>query len=681
VILKKEGVIIMRKNLKRMVIPPAVCVFLLSPFNPVMAEEANAVAIDEVEVRSTALADYLVTTEVITAEKIKEMGATNLAEAIERVPGLYVARADKGSRLARIRGAAYDQTKVYIDGMPVFPLSGIASNSASNLETIPVDNIEKIEIIKGPGPVQYGTDYKGGIILITTKDGKGPGQTNLQLSTGSNNSYDNYVSYSGGNSDAGYYITAGKKQGDGHLNNSEFDTEYLNGKIKWNLGNDSALTLSGYYMNTDREIPNNIDQITGLEVPITNNKWSGDTLVGGKSNVKDWKYTDFKQTNIALQFDQKTTKEFKYNVKVYHVTDGNDLWVYNGNNASNPAFVNYAHPVWYRSGWYSKGNGMEFTGDLQTARNNTVTFGTKYTQIDWDTDENNSDLDESGTDKRFGYYIQDNLRFDDKTNLTLGVRHDQAKQSYSYYKTGADSAQNSSTIDATDPVFNITHQLDEQNSLRFSAGKSHIFVMAKQASSNITKGVALPDPERAVNYEVGWKHNFDEKSSLDIAAFNNKITDRIEKNSDTTSVLNGTYYNISETNIKGVELEYNRNFTKRLQGFVNYTYLDAKDTDATGKETKALNLPESMFNYGLTYSVDKFQATVLGHALDKMTTDNKTYTKLAGYHTLDLDLKYQENENIGYFLRINNILDAKYWETATYPADGINFVAGVNIKM
>ncbi|MBP2626828.1 MAG: btuB 9 [Firmicutes bacterium] len=670
----------MRKSIKKMVIPPAVCICLFSSLNPAMAEEADAVSVDEVEVHSTALADYLVTTAVITADKIKEMGATNLAEVINTVPGMYVSYAGKGSRLVRIRGAASDQTKIYIDGIPVFPLSGIASNSASNLETIPVDNIEKIEIIKGPGPVQYGTDYKGGVILITTKQGQGAGHTNLQLSAGSHDSYDNYASYSGSDSNSSYYVTAGKKQSSGALNNSEYDTDYFNGKIKWNIDKDSALTLSGYSMNTDREIPNGIDQITGQETSATSNKWSGDTLVNGKSDVKDWKYTDFKQTNIGLQFDQKTSNQFKYNIKLYHVTDGNDLWVYNGNNAS-AGTDTYAHPIWYRSGWYSKGNVMEFTGDLLTDRNNTVTLGAKYSQIDWSTDENNSDLDEGGTDKRSGYYIQDNIKINDKTNLMMGVRYDQAKQSYSYSKTGSTSIQNSSTIDSTDPVFNVTHQLDEKNTLRFSAGKTHIFVQAKQASTNITAGVALPDPEKAVNYEVGWKHDFDDKSSLDVAVFNNKITDRIEKDTDSSSSTYKTYYNISKTDIKGVELEYNRKFTKRLQGFVNYTYLDAKDTSAAGVETKAVNLPDSIFNYGLTYTVDKFQTTVVGHALSKIKTDDSTYKQLAGYHTLDLDFKYNQNEKLSYYLRINNILDADYWETASYPADGINFMAGVNIKM
>lgn len=671
----------MRKNFKKMVIPPALCVCLLSQFNLVMAEDSKEVTLEAVEVHSTVLKDYQVTTEVITAEKIKEMGATNLAEALESVPGLYMARADKAARLVRIRGAATDQTKVYIDGMPVFPLSGIASNSASDLATVPVENIEKIEIIKGPGPVQYGTDYKGGVILITTKNGKGPGQFNLNLSGGSHKSFDNYISYSGSDNKASYYITAGKKQGDGHLNHSEFDTAYFNGKIKWNLGKDSNLTLSGYYINTDREIPNGIDQITGQETTADIN-WSGDKGVWtGKYDdkgkkimkyaAKDWKYTDFKQTNIALQFEEKASNKFKYDIKVYHVTDGNGLSVYNVTNA-NLGLNTSTNPLRYNSEWTSKGNGIEFTGDLLTDRNNTLTFGAKYNKIDWDSNDVLRKYD-SGSDKRTGYYLQDNWRLDDKTDLTMGVRHDQVKQSFQKYDDKDD--------DTTDPVFNLTHRLDGQNTLRFSVGKTHNFVTAKQVSSNIKAGVAIPDTEKATNYEIGWKHDFDDKSSLDAAVFKNKINNRIDRITDKTSSYYGTFRNVFKTDIQGAELEYSRYFTKRLKGFVNYTYLDAKDTNEAGVKTRAADLPENMFNYGLTYTVDKFQASVSGHYFGNVLTTNDTYKKLDSYHTLDLNLSYHENKNVEYYLHVNNLFDTNYWEKYDYPGDGINFMAGINIKM
>jgi len=674
----------MYKRLSKMVIPPAVCVCLLSSFNPVMAEEA--VAIDEVEVRSTILSDYLVTTAVITAEKIKETGARNLAEVLEGVPGLYMATADKNARLVRIRGAATDQTRVYMDGMPVFPLSGIASNSASDLAGIPVDNIAKIEIIKGPGPVQYGTDYKGGIILITTKEGKGPGQFQLDLAGGSDKRFDDSISYRGSDNNAGYSFTAGKRKGDGYLRHSESDSEYFNGQIKWKLGEGQNLTISGWYMNTDRDIANGIDQKSGNETSATSNKWSGDTLIGGKSDVKDWRYRDFKQTNVAVQYDQKVNDRFKYDVKIYHVTDRNTLQVTNGNNVKLGTNTK-ANPMLYSSDWTSSGDGLELTADWQVARNNTVTFGAKYNKLDWDSGDNTSTkpggITDGGNDKRIGYYLQDSWQFDRKTGLTAGVRRDKVTQTFDNI-SGKTQAELADLDDSTtDPVFNLTHQLDEKNTLRFSTGKTHNFVTAKQANANRKAGYAVPGTEKSTNQELGWKHRFNEKSSLDIAAFKNDIDNRIDRLPSTTE-----YRNIAKTEIQGVELEYNQRITKRLKGFINYTHLKAEDTNA-GVTTDAANLPDSMFNYGATYSVDKFQATLIGHYLGKVKNTNVStansygniYNKLDSYHTIDLNFNYQENDSISYCLHINNLFDTKYWDTYDHQGDGINFMAGVSVKL
>ncbi|CVK17957.1 TonB-dependent receptor [Sporomusa sphaeroides] len=691
----------MRENFKKRMIPPVLAVCLLSSFQLATAQEVDEATLEGVEVHSTSLEKYQVTTAVITAEKIKETGARNLAEALEAVPGLYMATADKNARLVRIRGAATDQTRVYIDGLPVFPLSGIASNSASDLAGIPVDNIEKIEIIKGPGPVQYGTDYKGGVILITTKDGKGPGQFQLNLAAGSDKRFDHSISYRGSDDNASYSFAAGKSKGDGYLRHSEFDKEYFDGKIKWKLGEGQNLTISGWYMNTDRDIANGIDQETGKETSATGNKWSGDTFLdqagipdpnqskpdkNSTTDVKDWKYRDFKQTNIAVQYDQKVNDRFKYDVKVYHVTDRNTLQVTNGNNVK--LGVNTKkNPQLYSSDWTSSGNGLELTADWQAARNNTVTFGAKYSKLDWDASENRSlnpgGITDGGSDKRIGYYLQDSWQLDSKTNLTAGVRHDKVTQAFDNIpgKTPAELADIDDST--TDPVFNLTHQLDEKNTLRFSAGKTHNFVTAKQANANRKAGYAVPGTEKATNQEIGWKHKLNEKASLDIAIFKNDIDNRIDRLPGKTE-----YRNIAKTEIRGVELEYNQQISKRLKGFVNYTYLKAEDTNA-GVTTDAANLPDSMFNYGATYTVDKLQATLIGHYFGNVSnTDVSTpnnygniYKKLDSYHTVDLNFNYQENDNLSYYLHINNLFDTKYWDKYDERGDGINFMAGISMKM
>lgn len=181
---------------------------------------------DTVTVEAEGVDKYLVTTNTITAEEVAERGYRDLADILSQVPGLYMAPAAKDSKMVRVRGASSDQTKVYIDGIPAFPLTGIVSNAASDLSTIPADSIAKVEIIKGSGPVQYGTDYKGGVILVTTKNGEGTGKIRMSVAGGSNHTYDTKIGYSGSDKNVSYAVNLSKRYSAGYLEN-QMEKNYI----------------------------------------------------------------------------------------------------------------------------------------------------------------------------------------------------------------------------------------------------------------------------------------------------------------------------------------------------------------------------------------------------------------------------------------------------------------------
>ena len=221
---------------------------------------------DTVAVEAEGIDKHLVTTNTITEQEIKDRGYRDLADILSQVPGLYMAPAAKDSKMVRVRGASSDQTKVYIDGIPAFPLTGIISNAASDLSTIPVDSIAKVEIIKGSGPVQYGTDYKGGVILVTTKNGKGAGKFRMSIAGGSHRAYDTKLGYSGSDKNVNYAVNLSKHYSAGYLENQMDKKIYFDGKIKFKTSSKSSLMLNGYYSDMEREIPESIDPSTGQYV-------------------------------------------------------------------------------------------------------------------------------------------------------------------------------------------------------------------------------------------------------------------------------------------------------------------------------------------------------------------------------------------------------------------------------
>ena len=639
-------------------------VFLPQVYAADSAYKTDAITVDAEDVDK-----YLVTTNTITEQEIAERGYRNLADILSQVPGLYMAPADKNSKMVRIRGAEVGQTKVYIDGIPAFPLNGIASNAAADLSTIPADSIAKVEIIKGPGPVKYGTDYKGGVILVTTKDGNGAGKFRLSIAGGSHHTYDMHLGYSGSDKNISYTLNASKRHTGGYLPNSANDKLYFDGKIKFKMSDKSFLMLSGYYSNMDSEISNSVDPITRKTL-TANINWSLaqniPNAIKRNNKANNWHYKGFKQTNIALQYESRPSDKWQYDVKYYHLIDENNLWVHNLSTSEGGSISSYSYaaPEWYRSGWFSTGNGIETNASAALGNKHQLSFGAKYIKLDWHTDENNTNLSDKGTDKRTGFYIEDAWSFNAKTRMTIGVRHESLSQDANNIK---------STDHAIDPVLNITHDLTKSDTLCFSAGRTHVFVQAKSAATNIRANVPVPKPERDRNFEFGWKHRFSPKSELDLAVFYTDVTDRIVR-----LVRGGPYYNVDQTKIRGVEFGYQHKFTQNFSSFANYTWMSAEDK-ANGKTTDATGIPHQIFNLGLTYREGKWRSTLLGRAVSGWT-NGSSYPNSTGYFTADLDLRYEPQTDLGVFLRVNNIFNRDYQDKLYHPAEGTNFLLGVDMS-
>ena len=103
---------------------------------------------------------------VISAKEIKEKGAKTIADVLKGVPGVVVRQMDGASPMIDLRGSgatAQFNTVILLDGIPVSGLAGF------NLNTVPIDEIEKIEVLQGAGAVMYGDGAIGGVVNIITK--------------------------------------------------------------------------------------------------------------------------------------------------------------------------------------------------------------------------------------------------------------------------------------------------------------------------------------------------------------------------------------------------------------------------------------------------------------------------------------------------------------------------------
>ncbi|MFD2229201.1 TonB-dependent receptor plug domain-containing protein [Alkalimarinus sediminis] len=136
---------------------------------------------------------------VITEDDIIAMGATDLDEILETVPGLHVGRSDQGySPKYNIRGitSSYNpQTLVLINGIPI--TSMFTGNRSQVWAGMPVKSIARVEVIRGPGSALYGADAFSGVINIVTKTGSNINGTKAGARAGSFDTQAGWVEHGG----------------------------------------------------------------------------------------------------------------------------------------------------------------------------------------------------------------------------------------------------------------------------------------------------------------------------------------------------------------------------------------------------------------------------------------------------------------------------------------------------
>ena len=127
---------------------------------------------------------------IITREQLERSGGKDLSQILTEQVGIYIGGANSNAgkdKSLYLRGAGVDHTLITIDGVPVYDPSGIGSNF--DIRNLSIDQIERIEILKGSQSTLYGSDAIAGVInIITRKVGVKSFAVNGLASYGNNNS-------------------------------------------------------------------------------------------------------------------------------------------------------------------------------------------------------------------------------------------------------------------------------------------------------------------------------------------------------------------------------------------------------------------------------------------------------------------------------------------------------------
>ncbi len=180
----------------------AICTAVAAVFAPPFALAADA--LDDVIVTATRTVqsadETLVPVTVITREDIERTQAATVAEALRTVPGLFVANNGGAGKPTSVflRGTESDHVLVLIDGIE----AGSATSGTMPFENLPIELIERIEVVRGPRSALYGSEAIGGVIQIFTRRGGGAPTPSFSLSAGSDATWKGSASLAGGGSRA-----------------------------------------------------------------------------------------------------------------------------------------------------------------------------------------------------------------------------------------------------------------------------------------------------------------------------------------------------------------------------------------------------------------------------------------------------------------------------------------------
>lgn len=639
---------------------------------------------------------------VITDDEIRAKGAQTAADALKDVSGLYITSNNtKGKAIAQFRGSDADNTKVFIDGVPLSPVG----DGKVDLRAIPADNIAKIEIIKGAVPVIYGTDAPGGVIYITTKKADKKTAGSVTVTTGSNNQQTFFGSVGGDNGKINYNFTVKQESTDGYTAHSKESADYYNGKVSWNINPKSSLTVFGSYTDRSQQLPNRIDPATGL--PILNPGKDGTLTMRNNywAMSYNWEYDPVKNSYVGALYNYKVNDRNDLSFRVYHSNENSHLralvWRTDSNNFQ-----------WQYQNWDGTVQGWELQDVIRTSRANTLTWGynfetRSFTEI---TDEvipyhpvnDNSvwlyayyqgtgDYNYSGK----SFYLQDITNVNRKLATSFGFRHYENSDNTSIdtIAYNADAPQHNSGT-ANDPVFSFNYALNGKTNLHGSVGKSYRWPNAKERSGpggwyNGAQQNNL-QPEDAVNRELGvgyTVHGF----TFDTTFFKKNITNMIKGMGFGQG--HTQYFNIPNVDMQGFEVEVNKKIAPHLKGFANYTYTNAYDTFL---EQQVLDIPYRKFSFGLNYTGEdgvsaNLALNYIGPCTSAFSNGTNSGNKgdfsvilptqqLPGYSVIDLKVS-KIRDNREYYIKISNLLDKQYNLGAYLIAPGRYVETGVHVKL
>ncbi|WP_312519606.1 TonB-dependent receptor [Anaerospora sp.] len=637
-------------------------VMLQAPGTAFAAEEPEEFALDQVVVTAnrvpTVIAKAAANVTVVTREQLESNNYTGLGDALRDVNGVIVSVAGGfpgAPEVVRLNGD--ERVTVMIDGRKIGRPEGIGSGRASiDLNSIiSMDNIERIEIVKGGASALYGSDAVGGVINIITRKGA-EAKTTLDMSAGSWGERNYNLSTQGSENGLSWYFTADRKTQDyakyNVLNPALTSGSNKGDSYKWP---NSKFEGQGVTLRLDKTIDENRS--------VTFNFEHFDDEGGRPSGVKN--PSNFASSHLSNNWALAYNFNQKQNVPGFFRVYGN----YNNQDFSG-TYKSRSQGFEYQTGWQLSSDNKLITGI-------DITKGEVLNNVKWDGTINYQDKSVTNS----AIYLQDIYTVTEKITVTPGVRYDH------HSKFGGQIS----------PKFNVNYSADKNTDVYVSYNRVFKAPNLDDLYYNsvddygadgkwILNGDPNLNPEKGHVISAGVNKKLNNNTSLSANYFISKLTDAIDWSETVYDAATNTYSswvrNIDKQKKRGFELDIHNKLSDKYYTDIGYSYVHVENNEANaGYTIDPENGQPNGYRVKVGFTDAQWNVNINGQSASGRNTSHFVDSS---YWVWNLATNYKVNDSTKVYFNIYNLGDKTYelvssgtTDKGNYPMPSRHFTMGV----